>query len=296
MMRVMAAILLDGEAIAKKIYGSLAQELKRLPRPPRLFALVVGAPAPATRIFLERKKQACDNIGIAFRLTQIPATGSRTVLAKRVRESITGARADGIIIQLPLPGPFRKNPHALLRLIPEEKDADCLTEKWLGRMQSGRMTIVIKGRPATLIAPVAGAVEKFLAELRVNPAGKRALVIGWGELVGKPCAAWLLHQGATVTVVQKSEPDLAELLSQAEIIVSGAGVSRLVAHGEFRKDAVVIDAGVSAPGGNIRGDVDVQAVARRVFAVVPTPGGVGPVTVAVLLENVVKLAKAHLGV
>src|SRR3989344_338945 len=290
----MTSMLLDGEAIAQKIYNSLKKDIKRLPRSPRLSALVVGDPVPTTRIFLERKKQACEAVGIEFRIKKIKGFSSRTALLARLRDAIQSSRADGIIIQLPLPSPFQKNVHAFLRLIPEDKDADCLSERWLGKMQSGRMGVVIRGKPVALVPPVAGALAAFLKELNIDPKGKPALIIGWGELVGKPCTAWLLHKGATVMVAQRTESKLSELLAQAEIIVTGTGIRGLVFKNALRPDAVIIDAGVSAPEGKILGDINVSEVAPHVRAITPTPGGVGPVTVAVLLENVVKLARARL--
>jgi methylenetetrahydrofolate dehydrogenase (NADP+)/methenyltetrahydrofolate cyclohydrolase len=152
------------------------------------------------------------------------------------------------------------------------------------------MTVTTKHGSATLLPPVVAAVARVLEVQGIALEGKHAVVVGWGDLVGKPVATWLLQQGATVTVATRSAEHLGDIVRMGEIVVSGAGAPGLITGAMVQEGAVVVDAGTTSVTGTLKGDVDMDSVAERATAVTPVPGGIGPLTVAMLLRNVVAVA------
>ena len=157
------------------------------------------------------------------------------------------------------------------------------------------MNLKLKKGEAYLLPPVAGALQELLQMARVSPKAKRATVVGWGDLVGKPCASWLLQQGATVTVLQETENNMQECMATADIVVSGTGQPGLIRGDMIKPGAVVIDAGFALRAGKNIGDIEVDSVRHVASYFSPVPGGVGPLTVAQVLKNVVSLTEARFG-
>ena len=262
-------MFVDGQKIADGIKQELAKRIAVLGKRPVLAVVQVGSEV-AVEKFVERKEKFGEALGVAVVLHQFPPDLTEEVLAAEVKAIGGDPVVDGLIVQLPLP--LEVNTDAVLGSIPPERDVDALSSA------------------PRVLAPVPGAVAEILARYGVDPHGKRAVVIGVGRLVGKPVADWLRKQGALVeTVSLETTLAMRSLTEAADIVVSGVGVPRLITP-EFVKDGVVlIDAGTSESRGILVGDID-PACAEKAGLYTPVPGGVGPITVAKLFENLVILA------
>lgn len=259
-------MIVDGRALAQDIVQEVKKTTEGLFEPPVMRAITVS-PNAATHSYLRAKVRAAQAAGIAFEILELAADAS----TQEVIESVKAPGADAIIVQLPLPGHI--DTEAVLAAIPYEKDADALSP-----------AAKAKGVP---VPPVAAAVEEVLARANVPVPHARVAVIGKGRLVGEPVARRLSHLGAQVS----SYDDLTftpDALREADIIVSGAGVARLVTAGMVKEGVVLIDAGTSESAGAIVGDIDPEA-ALRASVYTPVPGGIGPITVACLMRNCVGL-------
>lgn len=261
-------MIIDGRAIAREILDKTKIRALRLPRPPSFLAIAVQ-PSPATESYLKMKSRQAQSIGIPMetRLVERATTEELISLLHRATE-------DAIIVQLPLPDTI--DTRRVLDAIPAEKDADVLAAP---ARESG-----------TILHPVAAAVAEILRRGGLPVAGKRAVVVGNGWLVGAPVAAWLRSAGAQVEVVTHEEGDLVGAVGRADIVVAGAGVPGLIKGEYVKRGSAVIDIGTSELGGSIVGDVCPE-VAEVAGIFTPVPGGVGPITVAFLLQNVVTLAE-----
>ena len=263
-------MILDGKKLAADILSRAEERAARLPHPPRV-ALIVASETPATRSYLAIKEKRAREAGCRLEIIRLPEAAS----ALELRLAIDACEAEGIVVQLPLPeGVSAKE---VCDAIPPEKDADVLST--LSRMRFEA------DEAGALVPPVAAALAEILKTHDINPAGKRAVVLGEGWLVGRPCASWLTHAGADVVHTH----DLAEL-HIADIVVSGLGSPHLIKPEMLKDGAILIDAGTSESGGKLAGDAD-PACAPKCALFTPVPGGVGPVAVAGLFENAVTLAE-----
>lgn len=267
------AIILNGKKIADRILVKLAKEVKKRRLKLKLAAVLVGKD-PASLSFIRRKKQACEKIGVDFALYQFPASILQKSLENQVKRITADQKISGMIIQLPLPKSL--NADAILNLVPAEKDIDCLSQKSLEKFRQEKSLI---------LPPVVEAIKKLFKIYKINIRGKRVLVIGKGRLVGQPLMVWLPRQKAMVLTADKSTKDLSSLTKRADIIISGVGKSGLITGGMIKKGVVIIDVGSAKKGGQIVGDVDFNPCVKKAGAISPVPGGVGPLTVACLLEN-----------
>lgn len=266
-------MIVNGKAIATDILARAKARALSLPHPLRVVAIVANE-TPATRSYLKIKERYAQDAGCAFEVQSFPEDVSTAALCAAVAR----AGADAIIVQLPLPHSI--NAREVCDAIPLVKDADVL---------SGAARIAFEAdEPESLVPPVASALAHILASGRVELAGKRAVVIGAGWLVGKPCASWLAQQGADVTQIMGVGGDVS-VLADADIIVSGVGAPHLIKPHMIKDGVVLIDAGTSESGGTLRGDAD-PACAEKCTLFTPVPGGVGPVAVACLFENATLLA------
>ena len=258
-------MIIDGRAIAQEILAHAKARATRLPHPPRVAAYVAEDPTPATRSYLAIKKRSAEAAGCVFLETS---------------DAAEFADADAAIVQLPVP---EANRH-LLDEIPIEKDADVLSH--------AAREVFERGEAGALLPPVAGAVAEILSRASVVAAGKRAVVVGTGFLVGGPVATWLARQGTDVVVlaIDSTEEERSAALRAADLIVSGAGAPHLITPDLIHDDVVLIDAGTSELGGEVVGDAD-PACAEVCSLFTPVPGGVGPIAVAKLFENAVTLAE-----
>jgi methylenetetrahydrofolate dehydrogenase (NADP+)/methenyltetrahydrofolate cyclohydrolase len=267
------ATLLDGRRLAVAV---IREGLAVAGRPPGLAVLRVGDD-PASGVYVANKEKACARIGIRSLGAHLPADTPAAVVLARIQQLNADPAVDGILLQLPLPAGLAEGP--LLEAIDPNKDADGLHTLNLGRL--------LKGAPGPRSCTPAG-VMALLTDAGVSLAGKRAVVVGRSILVGQPMALMLQAANATVSVAHSRTADLAALTRQAEVLVVAAGRPRMIGAEEVRPGAVVVDVGIHRrPEGGLCGDVRFEEVEPLVAAISPVPGGVGPMTVAMLLVNTV---------
>jgi methylenetetrahydrofolate dehydrogenase (NADP+)/methenyltetrahydrofolate cyclohydrolase len=272
----MAAIVMDGKALAETVRAGVAAALVALGRPPVCLATVlVGDDAPSRRYVASKEKQAAA-VGIGSRHTDLPGDATQAEVEAVVAALAADPTVHGILVQLPLPAGLDAD--AVIDLIPAAKDVDGLTNASLGRL--------VRGHPGLVPCTPRGLMA-LLAHYEVPVAGRRAVVLGRSVLVGMPTALLLATKGtdATVTVAHSRTPDLAAVCREADILVSAVGVGRLVTTEFVKPGAAVLDVGISRTDEGIVGDVDFDAVAEVAGWVTPMPGGTGAMTPAMLLDN-----------
>ena len=278
----MTAQILDGKTLAKKIQSQLKEKIQgkidKIGRPPGLAVLMVGD-NPASAVYVRNKEKACSKLGIASFGGHFPAQTSQAELEQVITELNQDDRVDGILVQLPLPNHL--DAVALLHKITPHKDADGLHPTNLGKLVRGEMGL----RSCT-----PAGVMAILAEYNLDLQGKQAVVVGRSILVGKPLALMLLEKNATVTVAHSRTQDLAKITREADILVAAVGKPQLITAEMVKPGAVVIDVGINRiedTQGKSRlvGDVAFDQVKQVASYVTPVPGGVGPMTVAMLLQN-----------
>ncbi len=275
-------MIIDGKAIAAQVRAEVAKavrELKGRGVTPGLTVVRVGED-PASAIYVRGKRKACDEVGIHSVEHHLPATTGQAELMALVRRLDADPSVHGILVQLPLPDHIDEEP--VLEAIDPAKDADGFHPFNVGCLWTGK--------PAPRACTPWG-VMRLLAEARVELKGKRALVVGRSNIVGKPMAAMLLEQHATVTVAHSRTADLAGEVARADVLVAAIGKAEIIRGAWVKPGAVVIDVGMNRrPDGKLVGDVEFGPAAERAAAITPVPGGVGPMTIAMLLRNTVDLA------
>jgi methylenetetrahydrofolate dehydrogenase (NADP+) / methenyltetrahydrofolate cyclohydrolase len=275
-------MVIDGKAIAAKVRAEVAtavRELRGRGVTPGLTVVRVGED-PASAIYVRGKRKACDEVGIASVEHHLPASTTQPELLGLVRRLNDDPSVHGILVQLPLPDHIDEEP--VLELIAPAKDADGFHPFNVGCLWSG------KSAPR---ACTPFGIMRLLAEAKVELKGKRALVVGRSNIVGKPMAAMLLEQHATVTVAHSRTADLAGEVARAEVVVAAIGKAEIIRGAWVKPGAVVVDVGMNRlADGKLVGDVEYAEAAKRASAITPVPGGVGPMTIAMLLRNTVDLA------
>ena len=277
--------ILDGKTLAKTIQTTLAEKITAWAalagRPPGLAVVMVGD-NPASAAYVRNKERACERVGIASFGQHLSADTTQAHVAGLLADFNADDRIDGILLQLPVPDHL--DAVALLNAINPDKDADGLHPANLGRLLRGESGL----RSCTPFG-----VMQLLQAHQIDPAGKSAIVLGRSILVGKPMALMLLEANATVTIAHSRSQDLMALTQAADIVVSAIGRPGLLTADHIKPGAIVIDVGINrietAPGQyRLVGDVDYEAVSLVAAAITPVPGGVGPMTVAMLLHNTVQ--------
>jgi methylenetetrahydrofolate dehydrogenase (NADP+)/methenyltetrahydrofolate cyclohydrolase len=278
------ATIIDGKAVAARIRAEVAEDVPRFVAergaPPGLATVLVGDD-PASRIYVAGKHRACQEAGIASVERELPADVSQDELLGVVRELNADPGVSGIIVQLPVPGHL-DGARATAAVDPA-KDVDGLTPVNAGLLMQGREGLV----PAT-----PSGVMELLRVYDTPLEGAHAVVVGRSDLVGKPVAALLLAQNATVTVCHSRTRDLEAVCRTADVLVAAVGRPRLVTGDMVRPGATVIDVGMNRTDEGVVGDVDFAAASAHARAITPVPGGVGPMTIAMLLRNTLKAAWA----
>jgi methylenetetrahydrofolate dehydrogenase (NADP+)/methenyltetrahydrofolate cyclohydrolase len=278
------ATIIDGKALAKKMQKAIAEEVAQLQtkygRPPGLAVLMVGD-NPASAAYVRNKETACHKAGIVSFGKHFPASVTQTELEQIIDELNADDRVDGILIQLPLPENL--DAIALLNRLDPDKDADGLHPNNLGKLA--------RGEDGLRSCTPAGVME-LLAEAKIDLGGKNAVVIGRSILVGKPVALMLLEANATVTIAHSRTKNLAEITRKADILIAAIGRPEFVTADMVKPDAVVIDVGINRitdyeGKSRLVGDVDFASVSEVAAQITPVPGGVGPMTVTMLLHNTV---------
>jgi methylenetetrahydrofolate dehydrogenase (NADP+)/methenyltetrahydrofolate cyclohydrolase len=271
------AKIIDGKKLSEKILKNIAGKIKKERLKLKLAVVLVGN-NPVSKVFVREKEKACQKTGIGFCLFQFSSAIKPAELEEEIKRVVARTDIKGVIIQLPLPKNF--DCQKFLNLIPLEKDVDVLSERALGKFYSGNLLIC---------PPAVVGVRKLFKKYKIKLKGKNIVIVGAGRLIGKPLTLYLLGQEATVTIVNKFTKSISFFTKKADIVISGAGKPNIIKGGMIKKGAVVVDAGDSHRKGRLAGDIDFKSVAKKASYIAPVPGGIGPMTVACLLENLVIL-------
>ncbi len=297
--------LLKGSVVAAGIRDEVAIEVDALIRVgiyPRLDVVLVGED-PASKVYVGSKAKTCDQLGMVSKTHILPAETPQAQLEELIVTLNADDAVDGILVQLPLPGDL--DPHRVLELIDPAKDVD--------GFHTSNVALLQQGRPRLVPCTPAGVMEMLRRE-NIEIQGTRAVVVGRSDIVGKPMAMLLLHAHATVTICHSRTRDLAAVTREADILIAAVGVLGLIGADHVREGAVVIDVGMhritdratverlysgnqkkmaafEKRGAVLSGDVDFEAVAPKAGRITPVPGGVGPLTIAMLMANTVRAAR-----
>ena len=266
-------MIIDGNNIAKNIIQTCSKALAGLGIPAVLSVFVVGDEY-VTGKFVTIKKKMAEKAGIQVRLHRYPTEVTTAELVADIQKSASQGEVRGIIVQLPLPQPI--DVQEVLASIPVKKDIDVLSPESIDKFRSGALDI---------LPPVVGAISEILGIECIDIEGKKVVVVGRGSLVGMPTSVWFEKQGAHVVVADRKTNNFKEVLQRADIVVLGAGVPGLITPDMIKKGVVLFDAGTSEASGKLRGDADPRC-AEKCSIFTPVPGGLGPVTIAVLLRNI----------
>lgn len=283
----MQAQIIDGKALAAQVKAEAAAEtaaLKAKGVTPCLAVILVGED-PASQVYVRGKAKDCGDCGIDSRVIRLPEETTQAELLKLVGELAADKAVNGILVQLPLPAHIDEK--AVIDAIPPEKDVDGFSPVNVGRMQIGE--------PCFLPCTPAGCI-RMIESTGTAIEGKHAVVIGRSNIVGKPAALLLLAKNATVTICHSRTANLKELCAGADILVAAVGKAGFVTGDMVKPGAVVIDVGINrGEDGKLHGDVDFAATAEKAAYITPVPGGVGPMTRAMLMKNTVQAAARQNG-
>lgn len=285
----MTAKIIDGQALAEKVRSELREEIAMLKAKgivPGLATVLVGD-NPASKVYVRNKNRASKDIGIYSEQITLPETAPQEEVEGLVRRLNADPKFDGILVQLPLPRQL--DSEGVLDAISLEKDVDGFHPVNIGRL-------AMKNREPLFIPCTPNGVIALIDYAGTPIEGARAVVLGRSNIVGLPVSLLLLHRNATVTICHSRTKDLASVTRQADILVAAIGRARFVKADMVKEGATVIDVGVNRlEDGTLSGDVDFEAVREKAAAITPVPGGVGPMTITMLLKNTVESAKRRKG-
>jgi methylenetetrahydrofolate dehydrogenase (NADP+) / methenyltetrahydrofolate cyclohydrolase len=277
------ARLLEGGPIAAEIRSAVAEDVERFTReqgrPPGLAVVIIGRDAPST-VYLEQILRGCAKVGIDARFAELEGEATEAAVVDEIKTLNSDPTVDGVIVQMPLPPTIRLR--SIIDAIDPAKDIDGIHPLNAGLLRLGYDGFL----PAT-----AHAAVEILRRSGIEIAGQDALVIGRSAVVGMPAAFLLVKEDATVTVAHSRTRDLAAKIGRADIVVVAAGRPGLVSGDMLKKGAVVVDVGINVVDGHIRGDVEFESARRVASAITPVPGGVGPLTNALLLTHLIRAAE-----
>ncbi len=283
----MSAEIIDGKALAATFRGQIAEEVSQLKNEknivPHLTAVLVGDD-PASAVYVRNKQRACEKAGIQSTLKRLPAETSEAELISIVESLNADPGVHGILVQLPLPGHI--NETAILDVVNPLKDVDAFHPENVG--------LIVQGRPRYLPCTPYG-IQQMILSTKMETAGKHAVILGRSEIVGKPMAMLLIQRGlgadATVTICHSRTQNLNEIVKTANIVIAAIGKPEFVTADMVKPGAIVIDVGINRVDDRLVGDVDYEGVKEVASAITPVPGGVGPMTIAMLLKNTLTAAR-----
>jgi len=273
------ATILDGKQTSEKRLDALREAIAGSGLHPKLATVIVGND-PASQMYVRMKHKACEKVGIASVGVELPADATTRTVVDKVRALNRDGSVDGILVQLPLPS--QVDTERVINAISPEKDVDGYHPENMGHL--------FLGKPRFSSCTPTG-IMTLLSEYQIPLAGARAVVAGRSIDVGRPMAALLLNADATVTICHSKTKDLSEELKRADILVSAVGKPHFITKDMVKEGAVVIDVGINQLDGKLVGDVDFEAVKEVASAITPVPGGVGPMTIATLMENTFRSAQ-----
>jgi len=279
----MPAILIDGKSLAADVRASMKNRVEALAARgvrPGLAAILAGND-PASRVYVRNKARACEETGLRSETHEFPDDVAEAALRERVAQLNADPRVHGILVQLPLPRHLDSS--RVLAWISPAKDVDGFHAENLGAL--------VQGRPGFVPGTPAGVI-RLLEHAGVALAGKNATIVGRSTIVGKPLALLLLQKDATVTICHSRTENLAAVTRQADVLIAAAGRAKLITGGMVKAGACVIDVGINRlPDGKLAGDVDFASVSAVASSITPVPGGVGPMTIAMLIVNTIRAAE-----
>lgn len=270
-------MILDGKKFSEEILADLKQEIAQKQLRLKLAVVLVGKDK-ASNLYIERKKKTCENIGVGFELFNFNENISYGELKNEIKNIVQNPKNKGVIIQLPLPKNLPMQD--ILDLVVPEKDVDVLSSANIAKFYTGKISI---------LPPPVSAIEHLFKKYKISIIGKNIVVVGSGRLVGLPLAIWALKEKATFSVLNQDTKNISLFTKEADILISGVGKPGIIKGNMVKNGAIVIDAGTSFKNGRALGDVDFKSVSKKAKYITPVPGGLGPMTVACLLENLVKL-------
>jgi methylenetetrahydrofolate dehydrogenase (NADP+)/methenyltetrahydrofolate cyclohydrolase len=270
--------LIDGKQIAQKIKADLKQKLSQLKQntgqTPGLATLLIGE-NPASQVYIRNKIKSCQEVGITSRHIDLPASTTQEQLLKIISDLNNDKHIHGILVQLPLPASI--NTQLVINALDPQKDVDGFHPFNMGNLLIGKPSLI----PCT-----PHGIMKMLEAYTIDPAGKKAVIIGRSNIVGKPAGILLLQANATVTFCHSRTPNIEEEISRADIVVAAVGIPEFVKGEWLKENSIVIDVGINRlPDGRLVGDVHFDSALKKASFITPVPGGVGPMTIAMLLWN-----------
>lgn len=272
----MTAQIIDGKQIAADIREKLKQKIARLPVAPQLAIILVGNDEPSL-IYVRNKQKAAAQIGLQSQLYHMDEDTSEEELLNVIAKLNADKQINGIIVQLPLPKQLNTN--RIINAISPLKDVDGFHPYNTGMLQNNEQPYFIAATPL--------GVMKLIKSVNQNLSGKNVVLIGASLIVGRPLATLLLNQECTVSITHAQTKNIKELTTKADILVAACGVAKLVKADWIKENAILIDVGINRDSGKLCGDIDFEDVKEKAGAITPVPGGVGPMTIAMLLSNTV---------
>ncbi len=280
--------IIDGKKISEMVRQEYAEEIKRLAGMgvvPGLAVIIVGDDAPS-KIYVRNKGIACQQVGIHSEIIEMPEETEQSELIEKIQQLNERKDIDGILVQVPLPKHI--NPEVVVASISPDKDVDAFSEINVGKIMIGRQRFL----PCT----PAGVIE-LLKRYNIEISGKECVMVGRSDIVGKPMAMLLMQNDGTVTICHSKTKNLAEITRRADILVVAMKKSRYIKADMVKPGAVVIDVGMNRDeNGKLSGDVDFDEVSKVASYITPVPGGVGPMTITMLLKNTITAAKHNHGI
>lgn len=275
-------MIIDGKAVAASCRQQIKEEASEMARKPGLAVIIAGNDA-ASQIYVRNKEKACEEAGFYSEKYELPENVSQDELTDLIRKLNDDEKIDGILVQAPVPKQIDYS--VIINTISPEKDVDCFHPQNVGKVVSGKYSMV----PCT-----PAGVMKLIESTGVSIEGKNCVVVGRSDIVGKPMAMLLLHANGTVTICHSRTKNLAEATRNADILVVAIGKAKFIKGDMVKEGAVVIDVGMNRDeNGKLAGDVDFDSVAPKASYITPVPGGVGPMTITMLLRNTLTAAKNH---
>jgi methylenetetrahydrofolate dehydrogenase (NADP+)/methenyltetrahydrofolate cyclohydrolase len=283
-----SAIILDGKTLSDKTVLALKPKVASFKTTPKLSVILVGSD-PASATYVGRKEKACGAAGIISEVIRLSESTTQAQLLSEIKRLNDDPSVNGILCQVPLPKQIDEK--TILSAISPDKDVDCFHPTNVGYLFEGHPKVL----PCT-----PGGIMTLLKAYNLSVEGKHAVILGRSNIVGKPMAHLLLQANATVTICHSKTKDLSEMVKQADIVVAAIGKPEMVLGSWIKRGAVVIDVGINriedkskASGFRLVGDVHYESVLEKASSITPVPGGVGPMTIATLMENVLRLASLH---
>lgn len=277
--------IIDGKLVSTAVLKEVSKQVERLKEEnlePCLAVIIVGNDS-ASRVYVNNKKRRCAEVGIKSLEFALDENVSQKKLLELIGELNGNSDIDGILCQLPLPAHIDES--AVIEAISPKKDVDCFCNVNVGKLWTGK-TDFLPCTPAGII--------KLLEAYEIDVCGKNCVIVGRSNIVGKPLAAMLLQKNATVTVCHSKTNNLSKICRSADIIISAVGKEKFITEDMVKNDATVIDVGINRnKDGKLCGDVDFENVSKKASFITPVPGGCGPMTIAVLMENTVKACEIH---